>query len=125
MPLYLEVGIKVIDKKSLAAKRLQSKISKDEKERKKIVLLQKGQHQAILSEDYKVIPLDISKMMQDLALEKKKREDKRKDKEQEEKMGNIVTKMELEVQLMMRLDHPNIVKIYQVIESDAELFIVM
>ena len=115
----------MIDKKSLAAKRLQSKISKDEKERKKIVLLQKGQHQTILSEDYKVIPLDISKMMQDLALEKKKREDKRKDKEQEEKTGNIVTKMELEVQLMMRLDHPNIVKIYQVIESDAELFIVM
>ncbi|EGF83144.1 hypothetical protein BATDEDRAFT_8115, partial [Batrachochytrium dendrobatidis JAM81] len=33
--------------------------------------------------------------------------------------------LERELQLMMRLDHPNIVKIYQVLETDDECFVVM
>jgi len=34
-------------------------------------------------------------------------------------------RLQNEVQLMMRLDHPNIIKIYQVIESEEETLIVM
>lgn len=40
-------------------------------------------------------------------------------------LPDFVSKLQLEVQLMLRLDHPNIVKVYQVIDSEDECFIVM
>ena len=38
---------------------------------------------------------------------------------------DFVSKLQLEVQLMLRLDHPHIVKVYQVIDTEDECFIVM
>ncbi len=38
---------------------------------------------------------------------------------------SFISKLQKEVQLMMRLDHPNIVRIYQVLETEEECFIVM
>ena len=39
--------------------------------------------------------------------------------------NDFVSKLQLEVQLMLRLDHPNIVKVYQVIDSEEETLIIM
>lgn len=38
---------------------------------------------------------------------------------------DIIGKMEKEVQLMMRLDHPNIVRVYEIFDEDEETFIIM
>ena len=38
---------------------------------------------------------------------------------------DFVSKLQLEVQLMLRLEHPNIVTVYQVINSEEECFIIM
>lgn len=39
--------------------------------------------------------------------------------------SKFIDKLQNEVQLMMRLCHPNIIKVYQVIESEKECYIVM
>jgi serine/threonine protein kinase len=41
------------------------------------------------------------------------------------KEGGLISSLQKEVQLLMRLQHPNIIKIYQVIDSDTECHIVM
>jgi serine/threonine protein kinase len=38
---------------------------------------------------------------------------------------SFISKLENEVQLLMRLDHPNVIKTYQVIDSEEECYIVM
>jgi serine/threonine protein kinase len=38
---------------------------------------------------------------------------------------NFIEKLENEVQLLMRLDHPNVIKTYQVIDSHDECYVVM
>ncbi|KAJ3355923.1 hypothetical protein HDU91_005612 [Kappamyces sp. JEL0680] len=38
---------------------------------------------------------------------------------------SFIEKLENEVQLLMRLDHPNVIKTYQVIDSEEECFVVM
>ena len=37
----------------------------------------------------------------------------------------FVRGLQLEVQLLMRLDHPNIIKLYQVLDTDDECLVVM
>ncbi|KAJ3021187.1 Serine/threonine-protein kinase par-1 [Thoreauomyces humboldtii] len=37
----------------------------------------------------------------------------------------FVTQLQLEVQLLMRLDHPNVIRLYQVMETEEECFVVM
>ena len=39
--------------------------------------------------------------------------------------NKIVSNLEIEVQLIMRLNHPNIIKVYQVLDSEDECLIVM
>lgn len=38
---------------------------------------------------------------------------------------NFINQLENEVQLLMRLDHPNIIRTYQVIDSEEECYVVM
>lgn len=38
---------------------------------------------------------------------------------------NFINNLENEVQLLMRLDHPNVIKTYQVIDSEEECYVVM
>jgi serine/threonine protein kinase len=45
--------------------------------------------------------------------------------EREKGSALFIDNLQKEVQLMMRLNHPNIIKIYQVIESETECYIVM
>ncbi|KAI9105242.1 kinase-like domain-containing protein, partial [Phlyctochytrium arcticum] len=37
----------------------------------------------------------------------------------------FVSQLQLEVQLLMRLDHPNVIRLYQVMETELECFVVM
>lgn len=38
---------------------------------------------------------------------------------------NFINQLENEVQLLMRLDHPNVIRTYQVIDSEEECYVVM
>lgn len=37
----------------------------------------------------------------------------------------MLSKLSKEVKLLMRLDHPNVIKLHQVIDTEAELYIIM
>ncbi|KAJ3125508.1 Serine/threonine-protein kinase par-1 [Nowakowskiella sp. JEL0407] len=41
------------------------------------------------------------------------------------KTSSFVSSLQTEVQLLMRLDHPNVIRLYQVMESEDECFVVM
>lgn len=43
----------------------------------------------------------------------------------ESKSGDFINNLQKEAKLMIRLNHPNIIKIYQIIESETECYIVM
>ena len=45
--------------------------------------------------------------------------------EHESAGSNFINKLENEVQLLMRLDHPNVIRTYQVIDSEEECYVVM
>ena len=45
--------------------------------------------------------------------------------ESENTSVNFISKLENEVQLLMRLDHPNVIRTYQVIDSEEECYVVM
>lgn len=47
-----------------------------------------------------------------------------KDKEPEY-IPEFVRQLQTEVQLLMRLDHPNVIKVYQVVDTEDECFVVM
>ena len=51
--------------------------------------------------------------------------DKKKKKKKDEKMPSFLDALQLEVQLLMRLEHPNIIKLYQMMENDEECYVVM
>ncbi|KAI8799600.1 kinase-like domain-containing protein, partial [Cladochytrium replicatum] len=38
---------------------------------------------------------------------------------------SLISRLQQEVQLLMRLDHPNVIKLYQVVENEDECFVVM
>lgn len=38
---------------------------------------------------------------------------------------SYLASIQLEVQLLMRLEHPNVIKLYQMVENDDECFVVM
>ena len=37
----------------------------------------------------------------------------------------FISNLQLEVQLLMRLDHPNVIRLYQIMETDDECYVVM
>ncbi|KAI8593281.1 kinase-like domain-containing protein, partial [Geranomyces variabilis] len=47
------------------------------------------------------------------------------DKRQVAAKAEKAKKLQLEVQLLMRLDHPNVIRLYQVMETEEECFVVM
>lgn len=59
---------------------------------------------------------------------KKAREKETGVKEQDddqELVPSFITGLQLEVQLLMRLNHPNVIRLYQVIETDEECYVIM
>ena len=107
-------------------KRHQSKKVHEDRDRKKQAeskRLQDAGIKPVLTADYKLIS-DISPPAVPLPVKKE---------EQPLKSTSLIGSLEvvsyliakLEVRLMMRLDHPNIIKIYQVIDSEDEAYIVM
>ena len=79
-------------------------------------------HRTILNSEYQIIPLDYQKMLNNVAANSAAKRTKEVKSLSENK---IVSNLEIEVQLIVRLNHPNIIKVYQVIDSDDECLIVM
>lgn len=118
-----KVAIKVIDKKVMAEKAKKSKEAHEERERKS-----KGKIGEI------VMNASVSKKEGESASSAVNTQYPDSDEDEKEVMNAIrpmeedvdfVSKLQLEVQLMLRLEHPNIMTVYQVIDSDTECFIIM
>lgn len=57
---------------------------------------------------------------------KKDEDDKKKEAQQIKEHGESpLNRLSKEVKLLMRLDHPNIIRLHQVIDTEEELYIIM
>jgi 5'-AMP-activated protein kinase, catalytic alpha subunit len=57
---------------------------------------------------------------------KKDDDDKKKEAQQAKELGESpLNRLSKEVKLLMKLDHPNIIKLHQVIDTESELYIIM
>jgi hypothetical protein len=79
-------------------------------------------HRAILNSEFQIIPLDYQKMLNNVAANSAAKRTKEVKSLSENK---IVSNLDIEVQLILRLNHPNIIKVYQVLDSEDECLIVM
>jgi serine/threonine protein kinase len=100
---------------------LKSRIAQEERI-KRAQKQAKKPHRAILNSEYQIIPLDYQKMLNNVAANSAAKRTKEVKPLSENK---IVSNLEIEVQLIMRLNHPNIIKVYQVLDSEDECLIVM
>ncbi|TPX33232.1 hypothetical protein SmJEL517_g03808 [Synchytrium microbalum] len=57
--------------------------------------------------------------------DKKKAKDTKRAESSSKKPSSFLSHLQAEVQLIMRLDHPNVIKIYQVLDTEEECFVVM
>ncbi|KAI8844523.1 kinase-like domain-containing protein, partial [Chytriomyces cf. hyalinus JEL632] len=69
--------------------------------------------------------IDKKLMAQKAAKAKKAEDDRRKRKEAEAAAAAAAKKDEKPIQLMMRLDHPNVINLYSIMETEDECFVVM
>lgn len=67
------------------------------------------------------------KEAEEKAKKRREREEKTGIKEEHEEplVPAFISGLQLEVQLLMRLNHPNVIRLYQVIETDEECYVVM
>lgn len=112
-----KVAIKVIDKKVMAEKAKKSKEAHEEREKRN-----KSKKAEITTPASAVAKDDSSSVVNTQYPEI---DDEVIVAHPEVEGVDFVSKLQLEVQLMLRLEHPNIVTVYQVIDSEEECFIIM
>jgi serine/threonine protein kinase len=49
----------------------------------------------------------------------------KEEEEPQQLVPSFISGLQLEVQLLMRLNHPNVIRLYQVIETDDECYVIM
>jgi serine/threonine protein kinase len=112
-----KVAIKVIDKKVMAEKAKKSKEAHEEREKKT-----KTKNTEIITDAFVSAKEDSGSVVNTQYPES---DDEMIVAHPEAEGVDFVSKLQLEVQLMLRLEHPNIVPVYQVIDSEEECFIIM
>ncbi|ORY35255.1 kinase-like protein [Rhizoclosmatium globosum] len=130
-----KVAIKIIDKKLMAQKAAKAKKTEEERKKKKEAEeYAKRTKEAQNNPDKRESVASEGKQRASVATTKEKTETneaKTDEKEEEIKTGiapdapSFVASLQLEVQLMMRLDHPNIINLYSIMETEDECFVVM
>ncbi|KAJ3259039.1 Serine/threonine-protein kinase par-1 [Chytriomyces hyalinus] len=135
-----KVAIKIIDKKLMAQKAAKAKKAEDDRRKRKEAEAAAAAAAAAGKKDTKPSSTRTSKVE-----EKKKEEEptppappvvKEKEKASDENVVEVktgiapdapsfVASLQLEVQLMMRLDHPNVINLYSIMETEDECFVVM
>ncbi|KAJ3111566.1 MAP/microtubule affinity-regulating kinase 3 [Phlyctochytrium bullatum] len=130
-----KVAIKIIDKKQMALKAAKAKKANEERERRKREQQQKAAGAASPSaaeaggEGKKSTPS--GSKAEDPAAAGSPTSPTAPAKEGEAKPDKdpsvpaFVSALQLEVQLLMRLDHPNVITLYQVMETEDECYVVM
>ncbi|KAJ3390542.1 Serine/threonine-protein kinase par-1 [Chytriomyces hyalinus] len=149
-----KVAIKIIDKKLMAQKAAKAKKAEDDRRKRKeaeaaAAAKKDEKHSSSLQRPSKTgdkkkeeepgVPASAAKEKENAVKEKesavKEKENAVKEKEKESadeaKKGiaqdapSFVASLQLEVQLMMRLDHPNVINLYSIMETEDECFVVM
>ena len=117
-----KVAIKIVDKKVMAEKAKKSKDAHEEREKKKVKNVEISRQGSVAKKD--------SDSTSNIQTQYPENEDDGTDdhyviNHPMVEDVDFVSKLQLEVQLMLRLEHPNIVTVYQVIDSEDECFIIM
>jgi 5'-AMP-activated protein kinase catalytic alpha subunit len=60
-----------------------------------------------------------------LKKEREKETGVKEEDEDQQLVPSFISGLQLEVQLLMRLNHPNVIRLYQVIETDEECYVIM
>lgn len=141
--LILQVAIKIVDKKMMADKAKKSKDAHEERERRmkgkerkedhtqdKRGGPQSGSKKETVSSHHNQSDPDSSMVGTQFRQESSvghetMAPDSQIPQTEREPQPDFVSKLQPEVQLMLRLDHPHIVKVFQVIDTEDECFIVM
>ncbi|KAJ3237465.1 Serine/threonine-protein kinase par-1 [Chytriomyces hyalinus] len=138
-----KVAIKIIDKKLMAQKAAKAKKAEDDRRKRKeaeaaaaAAAAAAGKKDAKLSSQHRTSKVE-EKIKEEEPAPNVPPAAKEKEKAAEEnvvvevKTGiapdapSFVASLQLEVQLMMRLDHPNVINLYSIMETEDECFVVM
>ncbi|KAJ3018893.1 UNVERIFIED_CONTAM: Serine/threonine-protein kinase par-1 [Siphonaria sp. JEL0065] len=128
-----KVAIKIIDKKMMAEKAAKAKKSEEQRKKKKEAADEAARKQKENG------GTRTSSTKSPNTNSKRSSVIEKKDKEPEENLSpklelktsmasdapSFVASLQLEVQLMMRLDHPNVINLYSIMETEDECFVVM
>jgi serine/threonine protein kinase len=115
------VAIKIIDKKQMALKAAKAKKAAEEREkRKRAEEMKKGGGGNRIAPQ----PNQVSDPRGEIDHAKGSNTNDVK-KDENGPAPSFISSMQLEVQLLMRLEHPNIINLYQIMESDDECYVVM
>nr|KAJ3417848.1 Serine/threonine-protein kinase par-1 [Polyrhizophydium stewartii] len=110
-----KVAIKVIDKKLMEEKAKKSKAAHEERERKRqLEELRRARAEKLANKEASAAAAATTTQCRSTPAAPK-----------QDSNPSFISTMQKEVQLMMRLDHPHIIKIFQVLETEEECFIVM
>ncbi|KAJ3100257.1 Map microtubule affinity-regulating kinase [Phlyctochytrium planicorne] len=137
-----KVAIKIIDKKQMAIKAAKAKKANEERERRKRAEreAQQGKQQHHQQQQQQQQQPQSGAGTQDGNAQaaatptptpgsedaaKKPADDSTSKPADRNSTPSFVSSLQLEVQLLMRLDHPNVITLYQVMETEDECFVVM
>lgn len=126
-----KVAIKIIDKKQIAIKAKKAKEAQQQRlERKRLqqerLRKEKEQQQQALRRANTIHKVkDSTDSSEAKNVKSSKVETEEKEKKEEPEGDSLLGKLQPEVQLLMRLDHPNVIKLYQVMETENECYIIM
>ncbi|KAJ3167899.1 Serine/threonine-protein kinase par-1 [Geranomyces variabilis] len=127
-----KVAIKIIDKRQVAAKAEKAKKVQEERDKKKAEEARRrgttdpqkaaNSNEPAQGRHSETAPADPPQPTGDIAEAIKLPPS---DDSPEAPVPTFVSQLQLEVQLLMRLDHPNVIRLYQVMETEEECFVVM